>query len=91
MHQGRQFFGECVERLGVHKLLLQPLREHVHPLNPAHVPGLLADQLGGQPRLLHLLEAFAAVALVVTQAPRRYRHALFQQHLAGLPGILAHC
>jgi len=91
MHQGRQFFGECVERLGIHKLLLQPLCEHVQPLNPVHVPGLLAHQVGGQPRLLHLPEAFAAVALVVTQTPRRYRHALFLQHLAGLLGILAHC
>ena len=77
--------------LWAHHLPLNPLAELIHTLDAAHMPGLLADELGGQPRLAHLLDPVRAVPLIVAQPPRRYLQTLGLQHLAGLLGILAHC
>jgi len=74
-----------------HNLLLNPLGEPIHTLDAAHMPGRLADQIFGQPRLLHLLQALAAVALIVTQPPWRYHQSLILQQLAGLIQVLAQC
>ena len=77
--------------LQTHYLLLNPRSELVHTLDAAHMAGGLADQILSQPRLLHLLQALAAVAPIVTQPARGYHQSLLLQQLTGLVQVLAQC